>query len=111
MSDDPVLQELEETGRKIWEKGGGTVEGVFDYCHKVAQQAIAEYALYGNRWRGVGREPAEPAGSALSRQPPRRRGGRKDAGNAVCVHEDSPGYGVGENSGSARDAGAEGDAE
>jgi hypothetical protein len=61
MNDDPVLVELEETGRKIWEKGGGTVDGVFDYCHRTAQQALAEYAVYGNRWRGVGREPAKSA--------------------------------------------------
>ncbi len=105
MNDDPVLVELEETGRKIWEAGGGTVDGVFDYCHRVAQQALEEYALYGDRWRGVGRMPAEPAGSAPSRQTPRRRGGRKDAENAVCVHEDSPEYGAGDTGGSAREGG------
>lgn len=63
MNDDPVLVELEETGRKIWEKGGGTVDGVADYCHTTAQQALEEYGLLGGRWRGVGREPAEPDGA------------------------------------------------
>ena len=58
---DPVIQEFEEVGRKMWEAGGGTVHGFFDYCHRTALQARKEYALYGERWRGVGREPA-PAG-------------------------------------------------
>ena len=107
--DDPVIREIEETDRWLWKEGGETMEGLFALCHRLSEQALAGYDKYGRAWRGLGRVPAEPAGDALTRKPPRRRGARKD--NAVCVHEDSPGYGAGETSGSARDAGAEGDAE
>lgn len=107
--DDPVIREIEETDRWLWKEGGETMEGLFSLCHRLSQQAFAEYDKHGRAWRGLGRVPAEPAGSAPSRQAPRRRGGRKDAENAVCVHEDSPKYRAGETSGSARDAGVEGE--
>ena len=60
--DDPVIKEIEETDRRLWEEGGGTVHGFFELCERIAKQAREEYALYGDRWRGVGWEPAKPAG-------------------------------------------------
>ena len=55
--DDPVIKEFEEVGRRLWEEGGGTVHGFFEHCQRAAEQARAEYAKYGDAWRGVGREP------------------------------------------------------
>lgn len=100
MNDDPVLQELEETGQRLWKEGGETVDGFFDLCNRIAEQARAEYALYGDRWRGVGREPAPPDWKATP------------SGEPMCVKEgEAPKYGAeGEKSDLAR-KGEEGEAE
>ena len=129
MNDDPVLLELEETGRKMWEKGGGTMHGYFEYCERVADQALAEYALYGERWRGVGREPAKAENTeGKARAEAQGEGGAEgewtpvdEGAMAVCegeapdyqTAEPSNGQTVGRSNGGQDFAhsGAEGDAE
>ena len=94
---DPVIQEFDEVGRKMWKAGGGTVHGFFDYCERIAKQARAEYALYGDRWRGVGREPA-PAGEEKTAHAEAQREGGAEGKLAGCgvmavCEGDAPKYG------------------
>lgn len=114
---DPVIQEFDEVGRRLWEEGGGTVDGFFDLCHRTALQARKEYALYGDRWRGVGREPAKPdeteGKTHAEAQEAQREGGTEGVwslvdGKSMMVCEgEAPRYG--ETGGSAR-KGGEGEA-
>ena len=90
---DPVIKEIEDVDRRLWEEGGGTVHGFFDVCERIADQALAEYAQYGDRWRGVGREPAESVWTPAE-------------GEALCVREgNAPRYGKGKTSDLARKGG------
>lgn len=93
----PVIKEIEDVDRRLWEAGGGTMHVFFDVCERIADQALAEYALYGDRWRGVGREPASAGEEKTAHAEAQREGGAegKLAGcgvMAVC-EGDAPKYG------------------
>ena len=96
MNDDPVIKEIEATDRWLWKEGGETVEGLFALCHRLSEQALAEYDQYGDGWRGLGRA-ISPGAEAMKRQAPC---------DTVCVCEGAaPEYGAGKTSDLARKGG------
>lgn len=96
MSDGNFFTELAETRRKLWAESNGTLEGYAALCSRIAREAIAEDAR-------------EQAGKKTpgKRTPPRRR--RLAHGAMMVCEGDAPKYGAGETSGSARNAGGEGE--
>lgn len=94
MSDENLYEELAETRRKMWQAAGGTVEGLFEYCHRYAQEDHARFLAEMEREKAAG--TWSPDADAVP-----------DYADAVCVREDAPKFG--KTSDLAR-KGAEGDA-
>ena len=94
MSDENLFEELAETRRKLWKKGGGTIRGLFDYCHRYAQEDHARFLAEMEREKAAG--TWTPEADAVP-----------DYADAVCVREENaPRYGEGETSDLARKGGA-----
>jgi hypothetical protein len=100
MSDENIFEELAETRRKLWGQSDGTIAGYAALCEKIALQARAEYAQYGDAWRGVGRDPdweklrkgtvrPDPDGTEPAWTQPVR------AGTMMVCEGDAPKYGAG----------------
>ena len=93
MNDDPVIKEIEATDRWLWKEGGETVEGLFALCHRLSEQALAEYDQYGDGWRGLGRMTASGAEATKRRVPSRRRKGAECADATVVCESLAPEWG------------------
>lgn len=77
MSDENLFEELAETRRKLWKKGGGTMRGLFDYCHRFAQEDHAKFLAEMEREKAVGTlAPNEDAVPEYA--------------GTMCVHEGEP---------------------
>lgn len=81
MSNENILEEFAEVDRKLWEEGGGTIDGFFDLCHRIAQEDHAKFLAEMER--------EKVAGTWV----PYADAAHEDAGAVVVREEDAPKYG------------------
>lgn len=82
MSDENLFEELAETRRKMWQAAGGTVEGLFEYCHRYAQEDHARFLAEMEREKAAGTWSPDADGVT-------------ECAEAMCVHESAPKYEAG----------------
>jgi hypothetical protein len=107
MSNDNVLEEFAEVDRKLWEEGGGTIDGFFELCHRIAQEDHPKFVAEMERRKAEGtwKSPLDEGGEETAWG----HAESPDYTDVMCVGEgDAPKYGAGETSDFAR-KGAEGE--
>ncbi len=90
MNVDPVIEEIHEARRKLWDECDGTLEGYSRHCEEVAREFRARVAAEVARKKAAGtwtRAGASGDGAA--------EGTAALADGAMMVCEDAPGYAAG----------------
>jgi hypothetical protein len=98
MNVDPVIEEIHEARRKLWDECDGTLEGYSRHCEEVAREFRARVAAEVARKKAAGTwtRAGSPGDGAAE-------GTAALADGAMLVCEDAPGYGAGDRKGAEGD--------